>query len=180
MKKLLLHCCCGPCSTAVVERLLGDYEITLFYYNPNIFPTSELQKRAIELEKVAKYFDVDCKIDTTPIDFAPLARGMENQKEGGARCQVCFDMRLSKTAEYAKNHGFDFFTTTLTVSPYKNSKQIFCVAQNVAKKYDIPFLEMDFKKQDGFKRSVELSKSLGLYRQNYCGCKYSLTFSNQK
>lgn len=174
MKKLLLHCCCGPCSTACIERLIGDYQITLFYFNPNIYPTQELEKRAQELEKVAKYFGVECIIDHTCIDFAPLAKGLENQREGGTRCQICFDLRLDKTAQYAKQNGFDAYATTLTVSPYKNSKQIFEVGQNISKKYDVPFLEMDFKKNDGYHRSIVLSKQLGLYRQNYCGCYCSL------
>lgn len=178
MKKLLLHCCCGPCSTSVIERLLGDYQITLFYFNPNIFPNEEIQKRAKEVEKVAKYFGVDCVLDCSSMDFSPLAKGLESQKEGGQRCNICFDLRLSKTAQYAKENNFDAFTTTLTVSPHKNSQQIFEVANNVSKRYEIPFLEMDFKKKDGFKRSIILSKELGLYRQNYCGCRYSLDAKN--
>lgn len=173
MKKLLLHCCCGPCSTAVIERLSGDYEITLFYYNPNIEPVSELEKRAEELEKVARYFNIPVIIDNSVIDFQQYAKGMEHMKEGDIRCEVCFDIRLSKTAEFAKNNGFDAFCTTLTVSPYKNAEKINNIGNKIAKKYQIEFLTEDFKKKNGYLRSIILSKELGLYRQNYCGCKYS-------
>ena len=173
MKKLLLHCCCGPCSTAVIEKLKGDYDITLFYYNPNIEPYEELEKRAQELKKVAIYYNVPLIIDNSVIDFSNIAKGMENQKEGGTRCELCFNIRLSKTAEYAKNKGFDIFCTTLTVSPHKNAELINKVGKNISDKVGIEFLQENFKKQNGYLKSIELSKKLNLYRQNYCGCKFS-------
>ena len=173
MKKLLLHCCCGPCSTAVIEKLISDYEITLFYYNPNIEPIEELNKRGEELIKVAKHFNLPVIIDNSTINFSSLAKGLENLKEGGKRCDLCFDLRLSKTAEFAKDNQFDLFTTTLTVSPHKNAKQINLIGDAISKKYNIEFMQADFKKENGYLRSIQISKELGLYRQNYCGCIFS-------
>lgn len=173
MKKLLLHCCCGPCSTAVVERLMCDYDITLFYYNPNIYPVEELKKRAEQVIKVANYFGVKYIIDETTIDFQTIAKGLENEKEGGNRCQICFDIRLSKTAECAKSNNYNIFATTLTVSPYKNAKIINNIGDAISQRQNIEYLPSDFKKNNGFLRSIQLSKQLGLYRQNYCGCVFS-------
>lgn len=174
MKKLLLHCCCGPCSTAVIEKLKGDYDITLFYYNPNIEPYEELLLRANELVKVAKHFSIPVIIDDSAINFKEVAKGLETQKEGGSRCELCFDIRLSKTAEIAKIKGFDAFTTTLTVSPHKNADLINKIGVENGNKYGVEFLAENFKKQDGYLRSIKLSNELGLYRQKYCGCRFSI------
>ncbi len=174
MKKLLLHSCCGPCSTSVIERLEKEYEVTVYYYNPNIDSENEFNLR---LEEEKRY----CKIKNIPVieegynsqDFLSKVKGLENEKEGGARCPVCFRLRLEKTAKKAKELGFDIFTTTLSVSPYKNAEILNLIGKEVSKQENIDYLEGNFKKKDGYKRSIILSKEFGLYRQNYCGCIYS-------
>lgn len=174
MKKLLLHSCCGPCSTVVIERLKDEYDLTVFYYNPNIEPEEEYIKRKEEQKKV-------CKNDKVPFveaeydnqEWLDFVKGLENEKEGGARCEKCFQFRLLKTARYAKENGFDLFATTLSVSPHKNTLVINKVGQELEKTEEIEFLPESFKKKDGYLRSVNLSKEMGLYRQNYCGCHFS-------
>ena len=180
-KRLLLHSCCGPCSTAVIERLLdtGEYDITVFYYNPNITDRSEYEHRRSEQIRLIKALNVEGKPvqfidgDYDPQLFYKAAKGLEAEREGGARCRECFILRLRRTAEYAKTHGFDCFDTTLTVSPYKNYGVISDVGRVLSEEYGIEYLSGNYKKKDGYRRSVELSKEYGLYRQHYCGCEYS-------
>lgn len=174
MKKLLLHSCCGPCSTQVIEELIGKYDLTIFYYNPNIFPFEEYQKRLAEQKRYAKLKGVKViEGDYDEEGFLKLAKGLENEKEGGSRCKLCFQTRLSKTAQVAKKLGFDMFATTLSVSPYKNTLLINEVGTGISKKEEIEFLPENFKKKDGYLKSIQLSKQFGLYRQNYCGCRFS-------
>jgi len=177
---MLLHSCCGPCSTVCIERLKDKYDLTVFYYNPNIEPVSEYEKRKEHQKKVCEHFGI------TYVDFdydngawRKFVEGLENEKEGGARCTKCFFYRLEKTAKYASENNFDIFTTTLSVSPYKNSATIIDVGQQLEKIYKIEFLPESFKKNDGYLRSIQLSKELGLYRQNYCGCLYACRFNKQ-
>ena len=180
MQNLLLHSCCGPCSSACIERLLAetDFNITIFYYNPNIYPQEEYNHRKAEQIRLIKELNnpkvdfLDC--DYIPSEFEKIAKGLEHEKEGGARCAGCFALRLNKTAQTAKENGYSAFATTLTVSPHKNAKLITEIGLGVAQKYGIEYLPYDFKKKDGFKRSIALSKEYGLYRQNYCGCAYSM------
>ena len=179
--KLLLHSCCGPCSTSVIEKLKDYFDITVFYYNPNIEPKEEYEKRKKEQMKVLerhnlKYLDVDYENK----EFKEIAKGLETEKEGGKRCHKCFLLRLKKTAEKAKENNFAYFTTTLTVSPYKNSEVINKIGLFLEKEYGVKYLVSDFKKRDGYKRSIELSKEYGLYRQHYCGCFYSLEYTKKE
>lgn len=173
---LLLHSCCGPCSTQVLSFLAQYFNITVLYYNPNIEPFTEYEKRKQEQMRFIKDFNhsnitfLDCDYDNNA--FTEAVKGLENEKEGGARCPVCFRVRLEKTARVAKEKKYDFFGTTLTVSPYKNSKQINLIGHALEKRYNVKFLYSDFKKKDGYKKSIELSKQYNLYRQNYCGCNY--------
>ena len=180
--KLLLHSCCAPCSSSVLERLNEFFDITVFFYNPNIDNSEEYFKRQDEeirlIEQLNKQNNGNnlIKIKTNPHlneDYLSIVKGFENEKEGGARCDKCFNLRLSKTAEFAKLSGFEYFTTTLSVSPHKNAQKLNEIGNLVAKQYNIKFLMADFKKQDGYKRSIELSKKYNLYRQDYCGCKFS-------
>ena len=172
--KLLLHACCAPCASACVERLKDSFSITLFFYNPNIDSLLEYQKRAEEIEKLAGHFNVDCIVkDYDDKLFYSAVSGLENQVEGGSRCTKCFTLRLEKTAEYCLKNEYDYFATTLTVSPLKNSDLINSIGQSIGKQNKVKYLASDFKKRNGYLRSIELSKQLGLYRQNYCGCKFS-------
>ncbi|MBW2996611.1 epoxyqueuosine reductase QueH [Candidatus Woesearchaeota archaeon] len=167
MKKLLLHVCCAPCSTHVIEELKENYDLTLFFYNPNVEPINEYEKRLNEAERYAEAMGIPIIIgDYDIIDWYNAIQGHENDEEGGERCSICFRFRLNKTAQIAKEKGFDLFTTTLTVSPYKNAE----IINKIGKEFD-NFLEKDFKK--GYMHSVELSKHYNLYRQNYCGCLFS-------
>lgn len=173
---LILHSCCGPCSTAVIERLLEDYRILVFYYNPNIHPEEEYlhrkeeQKRLIEVLK-SKGNDVDfIEADYDPDNYFKMAEGLETEPEGGKRCLVCFKMRMLKAALFAKEHGYKIFDTTLSVSPHKNYDNIKLVGEEIEQETGIKYLGGNYKKQDGYKRSIELSKEYNLYRQNYCGC----------
>lgn len=176
-KKLLLHACCAPCSTACIERLIDDFDITVYFYNPNMDSKEEYEKRADEMKRFLSvaYNDKVGLIaeDYLPREYLNAVSGFENQPEGGVRCEKCFYLRLKKTAEYAEKHSFDFITTTLTVSPYKNAPLINRVGESVCEKNAAVWLYSDFKKSNGYLRSVELSKLFGLYRQNYCGCVFS-------
>lgn len=176
-KKMLLHSCCGPCSTACIDRLKEDYDLTVFYYNPNIYPLEEYLHRLREQSRYAKESGLNIEVlDGTYDDnkkFYEAFCGLENEKEGGARCNVCFALRLEKTARYAKENGYDIFATTLTVSPHKNATLINQIGSKLGDKYGIEYLVADFKKKDGFLNSIKLSKQYNLYRQNYCGCKFS-------
>lgn len=179
---LLLHSCCGPCSTAVTERLVDEFDVTVFFYNPCITDEEEYRKRKeAQLSFIDKFNEEkmgEAKLrfkegDYRPSEFFKAVTGLEEEPEGGARCTVCFTQRLEKTAEIARLEGYDYFGTTLTVSPHKNYKMISEIGRSIALKYGLSFLDRDFKKKDGFKRSIELSKKYELYRQNYCGCEYS-------
>lgn len=176
---LLLHSCCGPCSTHVLSLLSKYFNITVLYYNPNIEPIEEYIKRKNEQIRFINEFKGVNKIDFTDIDydndaFKKVIKGLEDEKEGGARCSKCFYLRLEKTAIIAMENNFDFFGTTLTVSPYKNHVLINNIGESLEKQYNIKFLVSDFKKQNGYKNSINLSKKYNLYRQHYCGCSYSI------
>lgn len=174
--RLLLQVCCAPCSSYVLEYISSYFDITLLFYNPNISPEAEFNVRLAELDKFIKLMKYDIKIITPPYDsneFFSAVRGMEHLPEGGERCKVCYELRLRKTAEIAKENGFDYFTTTLSISPYKNSTWLNEIGLMLEAEHGIPYLCSDFKKKNGYKRSIELSKEYGLYRQDYCGCIYS-------
>ncbi len=173
---LLLHSCCAPCSSAVLERISKYFKITILFYNPNITDYEEYLKRKEELKRLIKDVGYDIKIMDCDYDkekFISLALGLENKKEGDIRCYKCYKLRLEKTAMEARNNNFDYFTTTLSISPYKNSKWLNEIGEELALKYNINYLYADFKKKNGYKRSVELSNIYHLYRQDYCGCIYS-------
>ena len=175
---LLLHACCAPCSTAVLERLADFFEITIFYYNPNITDNVEYNKRIKEIEKLISMIHSKYKIslikgDYNPEIFIEMSRGLENEPERGKRCYKCYEMRLSETARIAEKLGFDNFCTTLTLSPYKNSNWINEIGEELNKKYSSNYLYSDFKKKNGYRRSIILSHEYNLYRQDYCGCIYS-------
>lgn len=179
--KLLLHSCCAPCSSSVLERLVEFFDITIFFYNPNIDKEEEFKKRQDEEIRLInelnnKYSKNKIKIVTTnhnSDDYNKIVLGLENENEGGKRCEKCFFLRLSETANFAKQNNFDYFTTTLTVSPHKNAELLNEIGLKISEKFGIKFLVSDFKKEDGYKRSIELSKKYNLYRQDYCGCKFS-------
>ena len=175
---LLIHSCCAPCSSYCLETLSEDFAITVFYYNPNIYPPEEYHMRAKEQERFIAEFPtkypvsfVEGAYDTQR--FYDMAKGMEEIPEGGERCFACYRLRLSEAASYAKAHGFDFFTTTLSISPLKNAQKLNEIGERLAGEYGVAYLVSDFKKRNGYKRSTELSKIYGLYRQDYCGCIYS-------
>ncbi len=174
---LLLHVCCAPCSSYVLEYLSDYFEITLFYYNPNIFPEKEYNFRLSELERFIKEFPSGKDIDILPCEYDPAAfekicQGLEDQKEGELRCKKCYALRLERTAVAAKG-AFDYFTTSLSISPYKNAVWLNEIGTELSEKYGVNYLFADFKKKNGYKRSIELSKEYGLYRQDYCGCIFS-------
>ena len=172
--RLLLHSCCAPCSSACLERVKDKFNTTVYYYNPNMDSKEEFILRAEEQKRLCKSFAVDLVVeDYEESKFLAVALGLEGEKEGGARCKECFYLRLKKTAEYAKEKGYDYFTTTLTVSPLKNADLINAIGKDIEKETGVKFLPSDFKKGGGYLRSIELSKEYDLYRQNYCGCKYS-------
>ena len=172
--KLLLHSCCGPCSTACIERLKDYFEVSVLYYNPNIEPQEEYEKRKANQKKYLEAINIpliDCDYDNET--FRCKTKGLESEPEGGARCSVCFTLRLEYTANKAKEDGYEYFGTTLTVSPHKNSQIINQIGGRVGEMVDIKYLYADFKKREGYKRSIELAKEYDLYRQDYCGCLYS-------
>lgn len=176
--RLLLHSCCGPCSSYVLEYLSGCFDITILYYNPNIYPKSEFEKRAAEQQKLLTHMKFVNPVgmilaDYRAEEFEAAAAGLESEPEGGKRCLLCFGLRLEETAKTAKNLGFDFFTTTLSVSPHKNAEALNNIGVELAEKYGVQYLYADFKKRGGYKRSIELSRLYGVYRQDYCGCMYS-------
>lgn len=174
MKKMLLHSCCGPCSTQVIEVLKNDYDLTIYYYNPNIDTDEEFSHRLAEQKRYCLAKGIKVVDDGyNPNDFLSKVKGLENEREGGARCPVCFKLRLLRTAVKAKELGFDCFGTTLTVSPHKNSTLINAIGKNVESEVGIEFIVGNYKKMDGYKKSIELSKQFNLYRQNYCGCKFA-------
>lgn len=180
-KKLLLHSCCGPCSSSVIERLKEYFDITVLYYNPNIEPVEEYYKRKNEQIRLLKELEVDfLDIDYLNEEYHNKITGFESEPENGLRCPLCYELRMEKTAKIAKGNGFDYFCTTLTVSPHKPSKIINEIGLNLQEKYAILYLLSDFKKEDGYKRSIELSKEYNLYRQDYCGCLYSKRINNEE
>ena len=178
-KKILLHSCCAPCSSYVITFLSNFFDITILYYNPNISPKEEYEKRKKEQIKLIKTLNTKNKLDYLDCDYDNdiynnLIQGYENEIEGGNRCSICFNLRLEKTALLAKKYNYDYFCSTLTVSPHKNSKKINEIGEKLEKKHEIKWLYSDFKKNEGFKKSIELSKQYDLYRQDYCGCIYSI------
>ncbi len=177
-KRLLLHCCCAPCSSHCLEILHKYFDITAYFYNPNITDYEEYMKRYNELfrfvESVYKDSTVDTKLEEHDSDaFLNMARGMENLPERGARCYECYKLRMEKSAVYAVKNNYDLFTTTLSISPHKNAAWINQIGIELGKKYGITYLFSDFKKKNGYKRSIELSKEYSLYRQDFCGCEFS-------
>ena len=177
-KKLLLHSCCAPCSSSVIERLAPFFDITVFYYNPNISPKEEYELRKQEqinfIKKIQDKYNIDyIEADYDNELYEDKIKDLKNEPEGGLRCFVCYEMRLDKTASKAKELNYDFFTTTLSVSPYKNASKINEIGKKLEDKYNIKFLPSDFKKKNGYLRSIELARNYKLYRQNYCGCIYS-------
>lgn len=177
--RLLLHSCCGPCSSYCIEALIKYFDITVLWHNPNIQPKSEYDLRLTNQIKLIKEFEKQGKLTLIEIpydeqEFFSNIKGLEQEKEGGKRCTECFKLRLTQSAKIAKEQNFDYFTTTLTVSPHKNAPLINEIGFNLAEKYGVKFLPSDFKKKNGYKRSIELSKQFDLYRQNYCGCVFSI------
>ena len=172
--RVLLHSCCAPCSTTVIERLKKDYDITVIFYNPNIEPEEEyLKRKKTQIEFLKKQNIPHIEIEYLNEEFTNFIQGYESEPEKGKRCYFCFELRLSKTALMAKQKGFDYFATTLSISPHKNTKIINEIGEDLARSLNIKYLNENFKSHDGFKRSLELSKEHDLYRQNYCGCRYS-------
>lgn len=175
---LLLHACCAPCSTYVLELLNKFFDITIYYYNPNIYPLSEFETRYQEFTKLGQYKLV--KSDFNPDEYYQAIKGFEDKPEGSERCFKCFELRLEHSARYAKEKQFDYFSTTLSISPYKNSNKINEIGQNMANKYGVKFLYSNFKKDEGYKRSIQICRQLEIYRQDYCGCRFSLIEANNK
>lgn len=176
--RLLLHSCCAPCSSYVLEYLSEYFEITVFYYNPNIYPEEEYTKRIVEQQKLIADMHFTHKVSFLAgayekEKFYAMAEGMEHEPEGGERCFGCYRLRLQEAARAAKAGGFDYFTTTLSISPMKNAQKLNEVGEAAGNAYGVPYLKSDFKKKNGYKRSTELSREYGLYRQDYCGCVYS-------
>ena len=176
---LLLHSCCAPCSSYVLELLSNYFEITIVYYNPNIYPKEEYDKRFGEIDKVLKEIYAKNPISVLEVgydsdSFDEISKGLEEELEGGIRCHKCYYLRMEKVASLACELHFDYFTTTLSISPYKNANVLNKIGEVLQEKYKVNYLYADFKKKEGYKRSIELSKQYNLYRQEYCGCKYSM------
>lgn len=182
-QSLLLHSCCAPCSSYVISYLSDYFDITILYYNPNIYPYEEYLKRKKEQIRLIKSLDVKNKLTIIDCDYdnnlyEKAIKGLENEPERGRRCDICYLMRMEKTAIMAKENDFDYFCTTLSVSPYKNSDIINKIGEKLQNKYSVKWLYSDFKKKEGYKKSILLSQKYNLYRQNYCGCIYSKKASN--
>ncbi len=182
---LLLHSCCAPCSSYVLSYLSEYFRITVCYYNPNITSEEEFRKRAAEQERLISEMPVKNPVtfrigEYHPEQFFEAVKGLENEPEGGRRCEVCFRMRLAYAGRMALDEGFDYFTTTLTISPLKNAPLLNTIGEQISKEIGIPYLVSDFKKREGYKKSIELSAQYHLYRQDYCGCVYSLRDRNQR
>lgn len=184
--KLLIHSCCAPCSSYVLEYLSQHFDITLLYYNPNISPKSEFEYRVSELKRLVSEMPLDKEINIeipeyNDREFYDEVKGMEDILEGGERCFKCYEIRLRKAIEYAKENGFEYFTTTLSISPYKNAEKLNEIGERLEEEYGgVKWLPSDFKKKNGYKRSIELSKIYNLYRQDYCGCVYSKAERDKK
>lgn len=175
---LLLHSCCAPCSSYVLKYLSEYFKITLLYFNPNISPESEYMKRVAEQKRLIESMPFKNKVEFIegryePREFYDAVKGYEEELEGGRRCHICYEMRLREAAEYAKKGGYDYFTTTLSISPLKKSDVLNEIGERVGNEYGITHLPSDFKKRNGYKQSIELSKEYDLYRQNFCGCVFS-------
>lgn len=182
---LLLHSCCGPCSSYVLEYLSKYFKISIIFANDNIFPEEEYNHRLNEQIRLLDEMQFENPVTIFPIlysheNFRNVTTGLESEPEGGLRCIPCFRQRMEICAKIAKNNNFDYFTTTLSVSPHKNSMILNDIGQELSEKYDIPFLFADFKKREGYKRSVSLANEFKLYRQNYCGCEFSLAESKKE
>lgn len=176
--RLLLHACCAPCSSAVLEYLSQYFAITLLYYNPNIAPLEEYQKREAELRRLLSQMKFTHPVELLPCQydgqaFVQAARGLEGEPEGGKRCEACFRLRLRYAAQEAARLRFDYYTTTLSISPMKNAPLLNQLGEEIGREFGVAHLPSDFKKKDGYKRSVQLSKEYDLYRQDYCGCAFS-------
>lgn len=176
--KLLLHSCCAPCSSYVLEYLSEYFEITVYYYNPNIYPPAEYLKRVEEQERLINEMKFTHPVRLRsgiyePDEFFRMAKGLENEPEGGERCFKCYKLRLMEAVKVAEAGHYDYFTTTLTISPLKDAEKLNEIGEKLGKEYHVAYLPSDFKKKDGYKRSIELSEEHNLYRQNYCGCVYS-------
>lgn len=176
---LLLHSCCAPCSSYVLEYLSQFFKITIFYYNPNIYPAEEYEKRVEEQKELIQAIPAKHEIKFMAGDydtkaFYQMAKGLEGEQEGGERCFSCYELRLRNTAQLAKEKGFDYFTTTLSISPMKNASKLNEIGGMLEKELEVNYLYSDFKKRNGYKRSIELSKQYDLYRQDYCGCIFSM------
>lgn len=183
--KLLLHSCCAPCSSYVLSYLSEYFDITVYYYNPNISPEEEFEKRFLEQKRLVSEMKFKNKVEVFKEgydgnEFEKEIKGLEKEPEGGARCEKCYRMRLKKAGEYAKSGGYDYFATTLSVSPYKNAGKLNAIGSELSDVLGVSFLFADFKKKEGYKRSIELSKAYGLYRQDYCGCIYSKRLTQTK
>lgn len=176
--KLLLHVCCAPCSSHVLEMLAETYDITVFFYNPNITEREEYKKRIAELRRFVQEAPFAKNVDIVEGDYEPerffeMAKGLESEPERGARCYKCYALRMKKAALYTKAHGFDLFTTTLSISPHKNAAWLNEIGEALSREIGVEYLYSDFKKKNGYARSIELSREYNLYRQDYCGCVYS-------
>ena len=181
LPSLLLHSCCGPCSSYVLEYLSKYFDITVFFYNPNIYPETEYFKRLDTQKYLLEKMPFENPVSLIEGEYNPeihlnAVRGQEAYREGGARCSTCFTLRLDKTAELAKARNFDYFATTLTVSPHKNAQIINALGCELSEKHGVSWLPSDFKKKEGYKRSIELSAQYGLYRQDYCGCSFAMNY----
>ena len=177
--KLLIHSCCAPCSSYVLEYLSCYFDTTIFYYNPNIHPEKEYTRRVEEQQKLLKAMPLQSEVhfiqgEYHPSDFYEQVKGLEAEPEGGKRCFVCYEIRLREAVKLAAVKGYDYFTTTLSISPHKNAEKLNEIGERLGKEYGVSYLPSDFKKKNGYKRSIELSKQYNLYRQDYCGCVYSI------
>ena len=172
----LLHACCAPCSSATLERLAQWFDLTILYYNPNIYPPAEYHRREVELERFVQQAGYQFPVVELPYDpqeFYDAVKGLEQEPEKGERCTVCYRLRLEQTARYAAEQGFAWFCTTLSISPMKDPVRINDLGRELGEKYGVRFLPSEFRKKDGYKRSLQLSEQYGLYRQDYCGCVFS-------
>ena len=179
MKKILLHTCCAPCAIYVAKQLAKEYEVALFYYNPNIHPADEYQKRLQEIIKWAEKEKVELiEAKYNPEFWFKKIKGLELEPEGGERCWVCYELRLKQTAQHAEENGFDVFTSTMSISPHKNADKLNEIGEYLAKEYKVDYLASDWKKNEGFKIACQLSKQEDFYRQDYCGCVFSQNNKN--
>lgn len=174
--KLLLHVCCAPCSSAVIEKIKDYFDITYYYFNSNIYPEAEFVKRKNEFKKLGINI---VEAEYNHAEFLNLVKGKEEEPEGGTRCKMCIAHRLDGAFRYAVENNYELVTTTLSISPHKDAEFINMLGEQLEKKYGIKYLHADFKKENGYLRSIEICKSLGVYRQNYCGCEFSLNSNNK-